>query len=112
MPIPGLSWTSCSRDNVKAPPATDETIREPREYDAVCTEARLKTKARGVILVVFSADKGSGFSCQADMEITGALPEILEISPSKSARAEFNHENKTTTTVYKTNGNHPHFIDA
>ena len=50
----------------------------PGKYDDLCTEVREKAKARGAILIVFSGDKGSGFSCQADVDITLVLPEILE----------------------------------
>jgi hypothetical protein len=50
----------------------------PGKYDASCTEVRMVTNARGVLLIVIDGEHGSGFSCQADMETTLRLPEILE----------------------------------
>jgi hypothetical protein len=35
-------------------------------------------KSGGVIVIVVGGNKGHGFSCQADLETTLALPEILE----------------------------------
>ena len=49
----------------------------PGKYDRECTEIREKTKAHGVLLMVFGGVKGEGFSCQASPEITLSLPQIL-----------------------------------
>jgi hypothetical protein len=50
----------------------------PGKYDHLCTLARERTGAAGVILLVMHGDQGSGFSCQADAATTMALPDILE----------------------------------
>lgn len=50
----------------------------PGKYDQVATDARERTKAAGIILMVFGGTNGDGFSCQADLETTQKLPEILE----------------------------------
>ena len=50
----------------------------PGVYDQECTLVREKTEARGVLLIVLGGDRGDGFSCQADLFTTLALPDILE----------------------------------
>lgn len=50
----------------------------PGKYDDLCTLVRERAQAQGVIIVVFGGSKGSGFSCQADLETTLGLPELLE----------------------------------
>jgi hypothetical protein len=50
----------------------------PGKYDELCTQVREQTKARGVLLIVIAGDRGMGFSCQADLETTLTLPELLE----------------------------------
>jgi hypothetical protein len=50
----------------------------PGKYDALCTEVREKAKAQGVLLIVLHGTFGSGFSCQADLETTLMLPDLLE----------------------------------
>jgi hypothetical protein len=49
----------------------------PGRYDKECTLIRKKTGAEGIILLVFSGEKGSGFSCQAPLDVTRRLPSIL-----------------------------------
>jgi hypothetical protein len=49
----------------------------PGKYDDVCTQVR-KEVGGNVIVMVFGGVRGSGFSCQADLETTLALPDILE----------------------------------
>jgi hypothetical protein len=49
----------------------------PGIYDEECTLVREKTGAEGVILLVFKGAKGSGFSCQAPLDVTLRLPSIL-----------------------------------
>lgn len=49
----------------------------PGKYDALATAAREAAKARGVILIVFGGDKGSGFSAQLDALGTLSIPQIL-----------------------------------
>lgn len=48
------------------------------KYDALTTQVREQTHARGVILLVFDGDEGSGFSCQTDAIVLARLPAILE----------------------------------
>ncbi|MCK1670340.1 hypothetical protein [Bradyrhizobium sp. 150] len=55
----------------------------PGKYDDVCTMVREQvgtgtSAGSGVILIVLGGNKGSGFSCQADIEALTALPHILE----------------------------------
>ena len=50
----------------------------PGKYDDFTTQVREKTHARGVILLVVSGDKGSGFSCQSDAIVLEQLPDLLE----------------------------------
>jgi hypothetical protein len=52
--------------------------RGPGKYDDLCTLVRTRTLARGAIVIVLDGVKGSGFSVQADEEITRHLPELLE----------------------------------
>jgi hypothetical protein len=49
----------------------------PGKYDDETTLIREKLGAEGVILVVFKGKKGSGLSCQADLDVTLRLPAIL-----------------------------------
>ena len=49
----------------------------PGVYDDLCTDVRLKVKAGAVLLIVIDGERGSGFSCQADVATTMALPTIL-----------------------------------
>jgi hypothetical protein len=49
----------------------------PGKYDAECTAAQKATNAAGVILIVVGGDKGPGFSCQATLEVTRILPDML-----------------------------------
>lgn len=49
----------------------------PGKYDDLTTEVRERTKAEGVILIVLKGDRGSGFSCQANVLVTMNLPEML-----------------------------------
>jgi len=48
------------------------------KYDDATTLVRQLTSAKGVILIVFGGVHGDGFSAQANMETTLALPDILE----------------------------------
>jgi hypothetical protein len=49
----------------------------PGKYDDVCTVARETANAEGCILVILDGSQGSGFSCQATIEITVKLPALL-----------------------------------
>jgi hypothetical protein len=49
----------------------------PGKYDDVCTLARAATGGEAVILSVINGNHGSGFSVQADANITPRLPAIL-----------------------------------
>ena len=51
----------------------------PGRYDELCTYVREKAKAEGAIVIVVNGDKGSGFSCQADLASTLMLPDLLEM---------------------------------
>lgn len=67
----------------------------PGKYDDLCTEVRTKAKAEGAIVLVFNGEKGSGFSCQATIEDTMRLPEILRSMADQiesSSRAQYGGE--------------------
>lgn len=51
----------------------------PGKYDKECTEIREKTKAEGVVLIVFGGEDGMGFSCQVNAKIMFKLPEVFRI---------------------------------
>lgn len=50
----------------------------PGKYDELATTVRADTKARGVALIVFDGERGSGFSIQMDVEGLAKLPDMLE----------------------------------
>ena len=55
----------------------------PGKYDDLCTLARRRAgiedhQPGGVIVIVLGGNKGNGFSCQADLETTSLLPDMLE----------------------------------
>ena len=50
----------------------------PGIYNDVCTQVRIQTQARGVIVIIIDGEKGTGFSCQADLLTMIQLPEMLE----------------------------------
>lgn len=50
----------------------------PGKYDEACTEARERTQAAGVVLIVFGGAAGSGFSVQTVApKLLADLPAIL-----------------------------------
>ena len=54
----------------------------PGKYDDVCTmvteQVGIGAQGGGVIVIVLGGNKGSGFSCQADLRTTLLLPDMLE----------------------------------
>lgn len=50
----------------------------PGKYDELCTYLRRLTRADGAVIIVINGENGSGFSCQADLQTTALLPELLE----------------------------------
>lgn len=47
-------------------------------YDDVTTLVREETNAEGVIVIVFSGNKGHGFSCQfTSADLVGKMPSVL-----------------------------------
>lgn len=55
----------------------------PGKYDDACSRVREEVglsegDGGGVVLIVIGGHRGSGFSCQADLATTLALPDILE----------------------------------
>jgi hypothetical protein len=55
----------------------------PGKYDDIATRVRAEVgitddSGGGVLVIVLGGNKGSGFSCQADIETTLLLPTILE----------------------------------
>lgn len=51
----------------------------PGKYDDICTSAREQAGADGVVLIVIGGKHGNGFSVQADVPVTLALPDLLEV---------------------------------
>lgn len=49
----------------------------PGKYDELCSYVREDAAAAGVIVIVLDGKNGSGFSCQASIEITVQLPKML-----------------------------------
>lgn len=49
----------------------------PGKYDAACTAARMATKAKGVLLVVYDGEFGHGFSAQLPPEAIGSIAAAL-----------------------------------
>ena len=49
----------------------------PGKYDDECTSLRETLGAEGIILLVFKGPKGSGFSCQAPLDVTLRIPAVL-----------------------------------
>lgn len=50
----------------------------PGKYDDLCTEVREKAQAKGTLVIILNGNKGSGFSCQAELDVTLRLPAMLE----------------------------------
>jgi len=61
----------------------------PGKYDDLCTAVREETNAAGVIVIVIGGTRGHGFSCQADLDTTRQLPDLLE-SLARQIRADVN----------------------
>lgn len=55
----------------------------PGKYDDLCTMVREKSGAKAVLVIVIDGDKGTGFSCQADLATVLILPEMLEYVADK-----------------------------
>jgi hypothetical protein len=49
----------------------------PGKYDDETTMVQAKTQARGVVLIIIGGNKGEGFSIQATLEVTLAVPKML-----------------------------------
>lgn len=48
------------------------------KYDDVCTKVRIKTQAKGAIVIVVDGNKGHGFSIQMPLPELLKLPDMLE----------------------------------
>jgi hypothetical protein len=51
----------------------------PGKYDAEATHVMNSTHASGVIVIVIGGDRGEGFSIQATLEVSLALPKMLRM---------------------------------
>jgi len=49
----------------------------PGKYDKEAMEILERTKAQGVLLMVFNGDRGNGFSMDADINLMLSIPAIL-----------------------------------
>ena len=52
-------------------------MKGPGKYDELCTHVREQTNAEAVIVMVIGGNRGTGFSCQAPLDIQVMLPVIL-----------------------------------
>lgn len=50
----------------------------PGRYDDLCTMVREQAKADATVIIVLNGKRGSGFSCQANLQAMADLPDILE----------------------------------
>ncbi len=50
----------------------------PGKYDELCTQARVKAKADGAVVIIINGERGSGFSVQGDLMLQASLPDVLE----------------------------------
>lgn len=53
----------------------------PGKYDDLCTLVRERAGGdgiSGVIVIVMGGNRGTGFSCQADLQTMSILPDILQ----------------------------------
>jgi len=73
----------------------------PGKYDAICTEARLKTQATGVALVVIQGEHGSGFSVQAPDTMTRLLPVLLRRMADEIERSFQQDDERPSLTAIK-----------
>ena len=54
----------------------------PGKYDDMVSMVRQQigmTDSGGVVLIVVGGERGPGFSCQADLQTTLLLPDLLEL---------------------------------
>ena len=56
----------------------DDIATMVRERVGIIDEGGLMLREGGVIVIVLGGNKGSGFACQADLETTLKLPDMLE----------------------------------
>jgi hypothetical protein len=50
----------------------------PSKYDDLCTYCRRQAQADGALVIILNGKHGNGLACQADLETTQALPDLLE----------------------------------
>jgi len=55
----------------------------PGKYDLETTMVQKETNAQGVILIIIDGKRGSGFSVQATLEVTLAIPGMLRTIADK-----------------------------
>jgi hypothetical protein len=58
----------------------------PGKYDQLCEQARLKSKARGAMLIIIEGNQGEGFSVQAPIDILFKVPAILRLMADQIER--------------------------
>ena len=63
----------------------------PGKYDDACSRVREEVgisdgDGGGVLLIVIGGHLGNGFSCQADLQTTLALPDMLEMVAAQIRR--------------------------
>jgi len=72
----------------------------PGKYDDLCTYVReqvgipwaSENGGGGVMLIVFGGNRGNSFACQADLETTLALPDILEAVAAQIRKDTSGHD--------------------
>ena len=74
----------------------------PGKYDDLCsfvaTQTGITDTGGGVIVIVIGGNKGPGFSVQADLATTLALPDILETT-AKLIRSDMGEPDGEETTA-------------
>lgn len=53
-------------------------LNGPGKYDAETQELLERLEAKGIMLLVFDAERGSGVSAKGSMEFMARLPKVLE----------------------------------
>ena len=69
----------------------------PGVYDDEATQARERTHAKAVVLIVAKGDRGSGFACQATEDVILDLPAVLRSLADQIEADAF----KTVVTDFK-----------
>jgi hypothetical protein len=62
----------------------------PGKYDKLCSYVRTEADAHGAVVIIFGGNLGTGFSCEAESDVVGLLPEILRAVADEIERTAAN----------------------